>query len=173
MDALTIFKHILKLEKENAQLREENDKLRAAIAYLHTVDDDAASVDGTIHEDSDSDSEASVNQEDSEEEESEEEEESPNQEDSEEDDDTDYEEDEPDFVYEDQNDELSGLFTRLAAKETDHFKKNAYTHAAQVIKDLHFKPTCGKQLMSIPGIGRGIAKLVDEYVATGTFKKAE
>lgn len=169
MDALTIFKHILTLEKENKQLREENDKLRAAIAYLHTVDDDAESVDGTIHEDSDSDSdsEESVNQEDFEEEES------PNQEDSDEDSDTDYEDDEPDFVYEDQNDELSGLFTRLAAKETDLFKKKAYTHAAQVIKDLHFKPTYGKQLMSIPGIGRGIARLVDEYVATGTFKKAE
>ena len=71
------------------------------------------------------------------------------------------------------NYELSHLFTRLADIQCNPYKKIAYNHAAQVIKNLTYELTNGQQLKSIDGIGNSIIKLIDEYMDTGTFKKLE
>ena len=71
------------------------------------------------------------------------------------------------------NYELSHLFTRLADIQSNPYKKIAYNHAAQVIKNLTYELTNGQQLKSIDGIGNSIIKLIDEYMDTGTFKKLE
>ena len=154
----SITNYIVQLMKENRELREENKDLREAIAYLHTTEDDnesVASYEGDIisltdSEVSDSDSEPDVTSEVS---------------------DSDSEPD--DEYFSSVNYELSHLFTRLADIQCNPYKKIAYNHAAQVIKDLTYELTNGQQLKSIEGIGNSIIKLVDEYMDTGTFKKLE
>ena len=119
--------------------------------------------------------EASDEEEDSEpEEESEEEEDSEPEVESEEEEDSEPEEesDEEDgdyFSY--SNHILSHLFFLLSEKETEQYKKRAYLNASKIIKELPYEPSNGTQLLYIRGIGKSIARLVDEYVATGTIKK--
>ena len=207
MNALTIFNYIHKLEKENKNLREENEELREAIVYMHSLDpmDDAESVasnddaesiasdsdsdasDSTVESprfeeevnsnegDEDSDSDATVEAVRFEEEEESEYEDSEEEEEEEEEEDSEEEEEEENYDAGEYvsyiNRDLSRLFLRLANKETDQYKKKVYTNAAKIIKELPFEPTEGKRLLHIKGIGYSIAKLIDEYMATGTFKK--
>ena len=173
----SITNYIVQLMKENRELREENKDLREAIAYLHTIEDDNESVashEGDIitltdsdsepdvtSEVSDSDSEPDVSDSDSEPEVT-----------------SEVSDSEPDVTSGDEyfssvNYELSHLFTRLADIQSNPYKKIAYNHAAQVIKNLTYELTNGQQLKSIDGIGNSIIKLIDEYMDTGTFKKLE
>jgi len=69
------------------------------------------------------------------------------------------------------NTELSRLFHKLTGKEDNEFKKKAYMRAARVIKDFPIELMNSAQIAHINGIGKGITKLVDEYMNTGTFKK--
>jgi len=69
------------------------------------------------------------------------------------------------------NTELSRLFHKLTGKEDNEFKKKAYMRAAHVIKDFPIELMNSAQIAHINGIGKGITKLVDEYMNTGTFKK--
>jgi predicted RNase H-like nuclease (RuvC/YqgF family) len=55
--------------------------------------------------------------------------------------------------------------------EDNEFKKKAYMRAAHVIKDFPIELMNSAQIAHINGIGKGITKLVDEYMNTGTFKK--
>ena len=196
----SITNYIVQLMKENRELREENKDLREAIAYLHTIEDDNESV--ASHEgdiitltdsepevtsevsDPDSDSEPDVTSEVSDSDSDSEPDVTSEVSDS----DTDSEpevtsevsdsDSEPEVTSGDEyfssvNYELSHLFTRLADIQSNPYKKIAYNHAAQVIKNLTYELTNGQQLKSIDGIGNSIIKLIDEYMDTGTFKKLE
>ena len=158
----SITNYIVQLMKENRELREENKDLREAIAYLHTIEDDNESVashEGDIITLTDSEPEVTSEVSDS-------------------DSEPDVSDSEPDVTSGDEyfssvNYELSHLFTRLADIQCNPYKKIAYNHAAQVIKNLTYELTNGRQLKSTEGIGNSIIKLIDEYMDTGTFKKLE
>jgi len=62
------------------------------------------------------------------------------------------------------NTELTRMFYRLARKEDNEFKKKAYTRAARVIEDFPTELTSSSEIAHIMGIGKGIRKLVDEYL---------
>jgi DNA polymerase/3'-5' exonuclease PolX len=75
------------------------------------------------------------------------------------------------------NQELADVFDSLCYHETDEFKKAAYDDAAYAISKLTFKVTSGEELSKgpkkIPGIGKGIAKKIDEFLETGKIKRLE
>jgi DNA polymerase/3'-5' exonuclease PolX len=59
----------------------------------------------------------------------------------------------------------------LADIEEDYHKSSAYQNASETIRKLPFEVTNGTELLKIPGIGRGIANKIDEYIVTGEIKK--
>ncbi len=75
------------------------------------------------------------------------------------------------------NDELADVFDKLASYEEDPHKRNAYRTAADTIHALPFKVTSGQELSKGPkkvkGIGKSIAKTIDEFLETGKVKKLE
>src|SRR5210317_1735552 len=75
------------------------------------------------------------------------------------------------------NQELADVFDSLCYHETDEFKKAAYDDAAYAISKLTFKVTSGEELSKgpkkIPGIGKGIANKIDEFLETGKVKRLE
>jgi DNA polymerase/3'-5' exonuclease PolX len=75
------------------------------------------------------------------------------------------------------NQELADVFDSLCYHETDEFKKAAYDDAAYAISKLTFKVTSGEELSKgpkkVPGIGKGIAKKIDEFLETGKIKRLE
>jgi DNA polymerase/3'-5' exonuclease PolX len=75
------------------------------------------------------------------------------------------------------NQELADIFDSLSYHETDEFKKAAYDDAAYAISKLTFKVTSGEELSKgpkkVPGIGKGIAKKIDEFLETGKIKRLE
>ena len=75
------------------------------------------------------------------------------------------------------NEELSDIFDKLASYEEDPHKRNAYRTAADTIYELPFEVTRGEELTKGPkkvkGIGKGIAKIINEYLETGKVKKLE
>ena len=79
--------------------------------------------------------------------------------------------------YEFPNLKLADALDSLCYYETDEYKKDAYDEAAYAISKLTFKVTSGDQVSKgpkkIPGIGKGIAKKIDEFLQTGKIKKLE
>ena len=75
------------------------------------------------------------------------------------------------------NSELADVFDELAHHEKDEHKSKAYDNAAQIIDQLPFKVTSGKELAKGPkkvaGIGKSIANIIDEFLSTGKVKKLE
>jgi DNA polymerase/3'-5' exonuclease PolX len=75
------------------------------------------------------------------------------------------------------NHELADVFDKLASYEDDSHKRNAYRTAADVIYELPFEVTRGEELAKGPkkvkGIGKSIARTIDEFIATGKVKKLE
>jgi len=90
-------------------------------------------------------------------------------------DDSDTDDDDNYFVS--YNSELTDVFDKLASFEDDPHKRNAYRNAADAIYNLPFKIVNGNQVskgpMKIPGIGKGIAKKIDEFIETGKVEKLE
>ena len=66
------------------------------------------------------------------------------------------------------NSDLSSMLNEVADEQIDPFKKRAYRFAATRIFDLPFKVTSGEQVSKGPnkiiGIGKGIAKRIDDYL---------
>jgi len=67
---------------------------------------------------------------------------------------------------------------KLEGQGGDRMKANAYKAAANVIRTLDYVVTSGKAMAKagptkVPGIGAGIAKLIDEYLEEGTMAKLE
>lgn len=75
------------------------------------------------------------------------------------------------------NEKLADMFDSLCYYETDEYKKTAYDDAAYIISRLTFKVTSGEELAKgpkkVPGIGKGIAKKIDEFLKTGKIKRLE
>ena len=57
---------------------------------------------------------------------------------------------------------LSEMIYECADKAEDNFKRNAYTKAADTIYNLSYKITSGKDAMNLRGIGKSIAKKIDD-----------
>lgn len=75
------------------------------------------------------------------------------------------------------NHELVHALGALSYHEKDMHKSNAYAKAADAIYELKFKVDDGHELAigdkKVPGIGKSIAKLIDEFLETGKIKKLE
>ena len=75
------------------------------------------------------------------------------------------------------NSELADVFDELAHHEKDEHKSKAYDNAAQIIDRLPFKVVNGEELAKGPkkvaGIGKSIAKVIDEFISTGKVQKLE
>jgi len=63
----------------------------------------------------------------------------------------------------------------LSHEEENIHKSDAYKKAADAIRKLDFEVTNGTEIskgpLKVPGIGKGIANKIDEYVVTGQMKK--
>jgi DNA polymerase/3'-5' exonuclease PolX len=71
----------------------------------------------------------------------------------------------------DTNENIADQLETLADIEEDYHKSSAYQNAADTIRKLPFEVTNGTELLEIPGIGRGIANKIDEYIVTGEIRK--
>jgi DNA polymerase/3'-5' exonuclease PolX len=89
--------------------------------------------------------------------------------------DTESESDEDYFVS--HNEELAEALDSLAYFEEDPHKAAAYDNAAYAVQHLPFKITSGDELVKgakkVKGIGKGIAKKIDEFIETGKIEKLE
>ena len=59
---------------------------------------------------------------------------------------------------------LSEMIYEYADRAEDNFKRNAYTKAGDTIYNLSYKITSGKDAMKLRGIGKSIAKKIDDYL---------
>ena len=75
------------------------------------------------------------------------------------------------------NDTLTEALDSLAYFEEDPHKAAAYDNAAYAVQHLPFKITSGDELVKGPkkvkGIGKGIARKIDEFLETGKIEKLE
>jgi DNA polymerase/3'-5' exonuclease PolX len=71
----------------------------------------------------------------------------------------------------DTNENIADQLETLADLEENYHKSSAYQNASETIRKLPFEVTNGTELLKIPGIGRGIANKIDEYIVTGEIKK--
>jgi DNA polymerase/3'-5' exonuclease PolX len=75
------------------------------------------------------------------------------------------------------NPKLTDVFDKLASYEQDSHKRDAYRTAADAINYLSFEVKSGEELSKGPkkvkGIGKGIARIIDEFVETGKVMKLE
>ena len=61
---------------------------------------------------------------------------------------------------------LSEMIYEYADRAEDNFKRNAYTKAGDTIYNLSYRITSGKDAMKLRGIGKSIAKKIDDYLNT-------
>ena len=61
---------------------------------------------------------------------------------------------------------LSEMIYEYADRAEDNFKRDAYTKAGDTIYNLSYKITSGKDAMKLRGIGKSIAKKIDNYLNT-------
>ena len=59
---------------------------------------------------------------------------------------------------------LSEMLYEYADRAEDNFKRDAYTRAGDTIYNLSYKITSGKDAMKLRGIGKSIAKKIDDYL---------
>jgi DNA polymerase/3'-5' exonuclease PolX len=77
------------------------------------------------------------------------------------------------------NEEIAWALEALASLEgedhgsQDTFKIRAYRKAAEIIRELDFEVTSGEEAKKLPGIGKGIAKKIDEFLQTGEIARLE
>ena len=81
------------------------------------------------------------------------------------------------------NEEIAWVLEALASLECedhgskDPFRIRAYRNAAEIIRELDYEVTSGQELAKGPhkveGIGKGIAKKIDEFIQTGKIQRLE
>jgi DNA polymerase/3'-5' exonuclease PolX len=75
------------------------------------------------------------------------------------------------------NHEIVDIFDKLASYEEDPHKRNTYRTIGDALHALPYKVTSGKELAKGPnkveGIGKGAAKIIDEFLETGKVEKLE
>ena len=156
MNATSIATFIVNLEKQNRDLHdkiktleEENIELHIQLAEYHLESDTSSDNESVASNDYESETETESE--------------------------TDSETDSDFFVS--YNSDLTDVFDKLASYEEDPHKRNAYREAADAIYKLPFEVKSGSELatgpMKIPGIGKGIAKKIDEFLETGKIKRLE
>jgi DNA polymerase/3'-5' exonuclease PolX len=73
------------------------------------------------------------------------------------------------------NENIAEQLDLLACVEKDTHKSEAYKKATDAIRKLQFEVTNGTEISKgprkVPGIGKGIANKIDEYIVTGQIKK--
>ena len=73
------------------------------------------------------------------------------------------------------NENIAEQLDLLSRAEENTHKSEAYKKAADAIRKLNFEVTNGTEIsrgpLKVPGIGKGIANKIDEYVVTGEIKK--
>lgn len=73
------------------------------------------------------------------------------------------------------NENIAEQLDLLSNEEENVHKSEAYKKAADAIRKLDFEVTNGTEIsrgpLKVPGIGKGIANKIDEYVVTGQIKK--
>lgn len=66
---------------------------------------------------------------------------------------------------------LAEMIYEYADRAEDNFKRDAYTKAGDTIYNLSYKITSGKDAMKLRGIGKSIAKKIDDYLTPSTNEK--
>jgi DNA uptake protein ComE-like DNA-binding protein len=170
MNATTISAYIAKLENENAKLEKENRLLRAIRDELN---DDVAEykieilrLEEELDEDYESDTESVASTEDEESDEESDDEES---------------DDEDDFHISGfgaaRNAAIVNALRKLSDLEKDDFKSKAYWKAAEAVDNIPYPITDGASLAKgetkVAGIGKSIAKKIDEFLETGLISRLE
>ena len=69
------------------------------------------------------------------------------------------------------NSGLSEMIHECADRAENNFKRNAYIKAADTIYYLPYRITSGKEAMKLPGIGKSIAKKIDDYLTPSMNEK--
>jgi len=165
MNATTISAYIAKLENENKLLREEVHELnddaadyRIEIFRLKAVIED---LEEELDEDYESDEESVVSTDDEESVVSTEDEES---------------DDEDDFHIS-RNAAIVNVLRKLSNLEKDDFKSKAYWKAAEAVDNIPYTIVDGESLAKgetkVAGIGKSIAKKIDEFLETGIISRLE
>jgi len=169
MNASTISAYIAKLENENKLLREEVHELnddaaeyRIEIFRLKAVIED---LEEELDEDYDSDEESVVSTDD---------EESDDESDEESDDE---ESDDEDDFHISRNAAIVNVLRKLSDLEKDDFKSKAYWKAAEAVDNIPYTIVDGESLAKgetkVAGIGKSIAKKIDEFLETGIISRLE
>ena len=69
------------------------------------------------------------------------------------------------------NEDIAVLLEECAYSAENPHRSEAYEKAANAIRNLHFEVTSGTEISQgprkVPGIGKGIANKIDEYIASG------
>ena len=165
MNATTISAYIAKLENENKLLRAVRDELnddaadyRIEIFRLKAVIED---LEEELDEDYESDEESVVSTDDEESVVSTEDEES---------------DDEDDFHIS-RNAAIVNVLRKLSDLEKDDFKSKAYWKAAEAVDNIPYTIGDGASLAKgetkVAGIGKSIAKKIDEFLETGIISRLE
>jgi DNA polymerase/3'-5' exonuclease PolX len=169
MNATTISAYIAKLENENKLLREEVHELnddaaeyRIEIFRLKAVIED---LEEELDEDYESDTESVASTEDEESVVSTEDEES------------DEESDDEDDFHISRNAAIVNVLRKLSDLEKDDFKSKAYWKAAEAVDNIPYTIVDGESLAKgetkVDGIGKSIAKKIDEFLETGIISRLE
>ena len=169
MNATTISAYIAKLENENKLLRAVRDELnddaadyRIEIFRLKAVIED---LEEELDEDYESDEESVVSTDDEESDEESDDEES------------DEESDDEDDFHISRNAAIVNALRKLSDLEKDDFKSKAYWKAAEAVDNIPYTIVDGESLAKgetkVPGIGKSIAKKIDEFLETGLISRLE
>lgn len=169
MNATTISAYIAKLENENKLLRAVRDELnddaadyRIEIFRLKAVIED---LEEELDEDYESDEESVVSTDDEESVVSTEDEES------------DEESDDEDDFHISRNAAIVNVLRKLSDLEKDDFKSKAYWKAAEAVDNIPYTIVDGESLAKgetkVAGIGKSIAKKIDEFLETGLISRLE
>ena len=161
MNATTISAYIAKLENENKLLREEVHELnddaadyRIEIFRLKAVIED---LEEELDEDYESDAESVVSTEDEESD--------------------DEESDDEDDFHISRNAAIVNVLRKLSDLEKDDFKSKAYWKAAEAVDNIPYTIVDGESLAKgetkVAGIGKSIAKKIDEFLETGIISRLE
>eukprot|EP01083_Nonionella_stella_P087209 242522_1 len=76
--------------------------------------------------------------------------------------------------HKDFNEHITGILSELAKNERasgNHWKAQAYGKAVKSLVNLDHKVTSGKQALKLPGVGKSIAKKIQEIIDTGKLEK--
>ena len=69
------------------------------------------------------------------------------------------------------NHDIYTMLMNVAGTERDPYKRQAYTNAASKIQNLPFDLTSGEEAMKLPGIGKSIAKKIDNFLKNDSNSK--